>query len=144
MDDATKQRTVDYYRSHYPSNQIMMGVAIDAVIDCHIDRSEEAWASLGKLMPHIHEPYLWVTEAPNNENGCFLTGIGGLLQLLLNGFAGISIDDDEDMTAQPCLPDALQSLTVTGLWHAGEQHTLRVYRDGQSTRHDITISQAES
>lgn len=128
LDDAAKQRTVDYYRAHYPENQIMMGVAIDAVIDCQIQRAQSAWDSLGQLMPHLHEPYLWVTEAPNNEKGCFLTGIGGLLQLVLQGFAGVSVDDDERLQVNPCMPAELTSLTVHGLCHNGATHTLHVQR----------------
>jgi trehalose/maltose hydrolase-like predicted phosphorylase len=131
LDEETKARTVDYYRAHYPANQIMMGVAIDAVVDCHLGRPESAWHSLGQLMPHLHEPYLWVTEAPDNENGCFLTGIGGLLQLVMQGFAGVSITDSEEMEITPCLPQAITRLTVHGLCHVGQSHTLTIRRDGE-------------
>jgi hypothetical protein len=111
----------------------MMGVAIDAVIDCQVGRPQAAWSKLGQLMPHIHEPYLWFTEAPNNENGCFLTGIGGLLQLVLNGFAGITIDDDEQLHVNPSLPNQINTLTIFGLNHQGKTMNLSVSRKEDKT-----------
>ncbi len=126
MDPETKARMVEYYRAHYPANQIMMGVAIDAIVDCQIGRAEAAWEGLGQLMQHLHEPFLWVTETPDNENGCFLTGIGGLLQLLIQGFAGVWVDDHGEMHIEPCLPAHLESITLHGLHHEGRAQTLRI------------------
>jgi trehalose/maltose hydrolase-like predicted phosphorylase len=37
MDEATMERTVDYYRAHYEDNPIMMGYAVDGIIDCRLD-----------------------------------------------------------------------------------------------------------
>ena len=128
LTDEVKVKLVDYYRAHYPKNQIMMGLAIDAIVDCQVGRAEMAWDALGQLMPHIHEPYLWVTEAPNNENGCFLTGIGGVLQLILQGFGGAYISDDEELCIEPCLPQALNKRILHGVWHQGEHRTYLLHR----------------
>ena len=138
MDDQTKARMVDYYRNHYPENQIMMGAAIDALVDCQLGRAESAWQVLNEMMPHIRPPYFWFTEAPNNENGCFLTGIGGLLQLIIHGFAGLTIADDGAWSWAPCLPEALNAITLHNIHHQGTQHTVTITRDQAG---DVTVSQ---
>ena len=46
MDDDLKARIVDYYRAHYPKNKIMMGSAIDGIIDCELGRYEQAWGGV--------------------------------------------------------------------------------------------------
>ncbi len=94
MEEALKARIVDYYRAHYPKNKIMMGAAIDGIIDCELGRYEQAWASFLDLLPHFHPPYFTASEAPTNDCMNFLTGIGGLLQLLLMGFGGLRVRED--------------------------------------------------
>jgi len=91
MDDKLKARIVDYYRAHYPKNKIMMGSAIDGIIDCELGRAERAWESFLDLLPHFHPPFFTASESPANDCMNFLTGIGGLLQLVLMGFGGIRV-----------------------------------------------------
>ncbi|MCC5840843.1 MAG: glycoside hydrolase family 65 protein [Opitutales bacterium] len=91
METELKARIVDYYRAHYPKNKIMMGSAIDGIIDCELGRPEHAWESFIDLLPHFHPPYFTASESPTNDCMNFLTGIGGLLQLVLMGFGGIRV-----------------------------------------------------
>lgn len=92
MDTELKRRIVDYYRAHYPPRKIMMGSAIDGIIDCQLGRLDHAMEAFRDLLPHFHPPYFTASESPVNDCMNFLTGIGGLLQLLLMGFGGIRVD----------------------------------------------------
>ena len=93
FDDDTARRLVDYYREHYPEHPIMMGRAIDGVVDCQLARPEKAWDELNHLCAHMTLPFLTATEDPVNERLPFLTGYGGILQLILAGFAGIRVQE---------------------------------------------------
>lgn len=128
MDDATRARLVDYYRAHYPAaNQIMMGLAMDGIVDCQLGRAENAWDCLRALLPHLRRPFLPAYESPDNENASFLTGLGGLLQLVCMGFAGLRITDDEELEVRPCLPPALGRLRLVGIHHQGRERTITLH-----------------
>lgn len=94
MEKELKERIVDYYRAHYPDNKIMMGSAIDGIIDCELGRWDRALEALKDLLPHFHPPYYTASESPTNDCLNFLTGLGGLLQLVLMGFAGLRVRED--------------------------------------------------
>ncbi|MCC5849772.1 MAG: glycoside hydrolase family 65 protein [Verrucomicrobia bacterium] len=94
MEPELQERIVDYYRAHYPANKIMMGSAIDGIIDCQLGRTARAMEAFQDLLPHFHPPYYTASESPTNDCMNFLTGIGGLLQLVLMGFAGVRVRDD--------------------------------------------------
>ena len=94
MEDTLKERIVDYYRAHYPKNKIMMGSAIDGIIDCELGRTDRAREAFNDLLPHLHPPYYTASESPTNDCLNFITGIGGLLQLVLMGFAGIRVREE--------------------------------------------------
>jgi trehalose/maltose hydrolase-like predicted phosphorylase len=120
-----KANVVDFYRDKYPADNIMMAAAFDGIVDCELGRADKAWESLGKLMPHFREPYLLVSESPGNEVISFATGLGGLLQLIVMGFAGIRIHED-GLQIQPCLPSAISYLRLVGIHHGGVCFDLRL------------------
>ena len=83
-------------------------------------------------MPFYRQPFLSTTESPWNEVNVFCTGLGGFMQLILNGFAGIQLADDE-LQITPALPSALSRLVVHGLQHGGKQYRLEI----NPTGHDL-------
>ncbi len=129
MSEAVKRNIVDYYRTKYPKGNIMMAAAFDGIVDCELGRAERGWESFGKLLPHFREPYLLVSESPFNDCISFVTGLGGLLQLVLMGFAGIRIHGD-GLRVAPCLPPDLPQLTIRGLHYAGTRFDLIIDRAG--------------
>lgn len=112
MDNALKARIVDYYRAHYPKNKIMMGSAIDGIIDCELGRPQLAWDALQDLLPHFHPPYFTASESPTNDCMNFLTGIGGLLQLILMGFGGIRVRTSGMETPPPSTASEVLRVTL--------------------------------
>jgi hypothetical protein len=130
MDDATMERTVDYYRAHYEDNPIMMGYAIDGIIDCRLGRTREVTETLGHLSRYFRLPYLLTTESPANERLPFLTGMGGVLQFVANGMAGLIADQPDALESHwACLPEGIDWIRLTGVHHAGICHTVDLKRD---------------
>lgn len=130
MDRATMERTVDYYRPHYEPQPIMMGFAIDGIIDCRLGRTAQVTGTLRELSRYFRLPFLITTESPANERLPFLTGMGGFLQFLLNGIAGLHSTDQNTLTSRwACLPDGVEWIRFHGIHHAGRAHRVTVYRD---------------
>lgn len=147
MTPREKESAVTFYRSRYPNHKIMMSSAIDGITFCEIGRPESAWECFVDLLPHFRLPCLHVSESPQNEVMSFATGLGGLLQLLVNGFAGIRITP-EGLSVKPALPDAIHTLTLTGVHCRGISFDLTITADtvtcsGFSAPPTFTITAAE-
>lgn len=144
LDDAARTRLVDYYRQFYPKNQIMMGVAMDGIIDCRLGRTEQAWRCVESMLAHVRGPYLLVSESPANETISFLTGIGGFLQLVCMGFAGIRAESDEPMPPQPCLPPEINFLCLRGIRLQGRNVDLTVRREGADGAVSLSVTDTKA
>lgn len=129
----TVRAMTDYYRAHYPAKPIMMARTIDGILDCRTGRPERAWAELGALCEHHCLPYLTVSESPTNERLPFLTGYGGLLQLLVHGFAGLAWGEDGHAWS-PSLPPALPWIRLHGVHDAGRAEVVTCHADGRVER----------
>lgn len=129
MEPDCIERTVDYYRAHYQDQPIMMGYAIDGILDCRLGRIDSVTTTLNLLVEYFRLPFLITTEAPTNERLPFLTGMGGLLQFVANGMAGLITDERESLRSQwACLPDSVDRICLRGIHHDGERHTVEVTR----------------
>lgn len=113
-----KSNIVEYYRTKYPENKIMMSSAFDGIIYCEQKKPQQAWQALLDLLPHFTTPFLQATESPQNDV-IFLTGLGGLLQLIMNGFAGLRIREDK-LEFNPCLPSQIKNICLKGIHHQGK------------------------
>jgi trehalose/maltose hydrolase-like predicted phosphorylase len=133
MTDAEKADLVDFYRSRYPPGKIMMSSAFDGIVYCELGRRGEAWACWLDLLPHFHRPFFHVSEAPDNDVISFVTGLGGLLQLVMNGFAGIRIHDD-GLQVDPLLPPGWNRMTLRGIHYGGVSFDLEIGDGGRSVK----------
>ena len=129
MANDVKTNTLTYYRSLYNDNKIMMASAIDGIVDCELGDTSTAWASLCDLLPHVRGPFMLVSESPVNETLSFITGLGGLLQLVVMGFAGLRIHEDA-LRVKACLPEAVGGLRVLGAHYRGARCDIVVDADG--------------
>lgn len=57
-------------------------------------------------------------------------GYGGIMQLVLAGFAGIRVNDD-GLSITPQLPSALPWMTIHGVYDMGKQRSITVHGDGR-------------
>ncbi len=126
MTAEQKQNILEYYRKKYPKNKIMMSSAFDAICYCEQKQPEKAWQALLELLPHFSTPFLAVSESPTNNVASFMTGLGGLLQLIINGFCGVRISTDATNESQPtlkfktCLPQQIKSICLKGIHFQGQ------------------------
>ena len=118
MTDEQKKIMVDYYSTKYPDNKIMMSAAIDGIIYSELGDTRKSWKCLLDLLPHFRGDFLLTSESPSNECISFMTGQGGLLQLILMGFLGIRIHDDK-LLVNPQLPEEIEWIKVKGLHYDG-------------------------
>ncbi|GEM_PF-917065 len=133
MSREEKERAIAFYRGQYPADKIMMSSAIDGVAFCDLGQKEQAWDCFLDLLPHFRQPCLHVSESPGNEVLSFATGLGGLLQLILNGFGGIRIVE-EGLELKPALPADIEFLRITGLHCRGQRFDLELRQDSVSCK----------
>lgn len=70
------------------------------------------------------------TESPANERLPFLTGMGGFLQFVANGMAGLITDQPGGPASHwACLPDGIDWIRLHGIHHAGKRHGVELKRD---------------
>ena len=70
-----------------------MSYAIFAVQYARMQEPEKAYQMfLKSFVPHERPPFGVLAETPTSQNPYFMTGAGGLLQAVLFGFGGLTID----------------------------------------------------
>lgn len=65
--------------------------------------------------PNLRKPFGVISETPTSNNPYFMTGAGGLLQAVLNGFCGLQITDEGIVQLPSALPSHWKRVTVTGV-----------------------------
>ena len=123
------KNTCDYYRDKYPAQKIMMSSSIHGIIDAQLGDAESSWEMFLDLLPHFRGDYMLVSEAPYNETFSLLTGICGMLQLVMMGWGGLRIHED-GLKAVPNLPKAVNYLKIKGLHYMGEIYDLSIDNAG--------------
>ena len=98
----------------------MMSSAIYSIVCSEIGERQKSFEYFLDLLSHFRAPFMLVSESPNNETISFVTGLGGFLQVFLNGFAGIRIHED-GLLIEPCMPEAVPRLEIRGLHYAGQR-----------------------
>lgn len=136
MNDDLRANIVDFYSTKYPPpprGTIMMSSSIDGIVHCRLGRREKAWQALASLLAHFRAPFFLVSERSWNEHISFQTGLGGFIQLVLNGFAGVRFDDD-GLVVAPCLPPGWQRMALRGLHYRGVRLDVVIEDGGQRVR----------
>jgi hypothetical protein len=78
-------------------------------------------------MAYFRPSFLNTTESVGNERLPFLTGMGGYLQLLLYGVAGLDLLGEGPLQSQwACLPEGLDGVTLRGVCRRGGRHEIFV------------------
>jgi trehalose/maltose hydrolase-like predicted phosphorylase len=117
---------LDTYRRVTDPGGPAMGRSISAIIAAQLGRREEA----RKLFAASYEPHLWgpfyaLAETRTNGEVHFLTGVGGTLQSLLFGFAGLRLHDPCP-ALDPLLPVGWEVLRFTRLSWRGTAFALTI------------------
>ena len=128
LPDEYRRATNAYYSRRYPAQKIMMSSAMHGILACMDGDAKQSWEMFLDLLPHFRGKYLMVSETPVNETSSLLTGLCGMLQLVLMGWGGLRFDED-GVSAKPSIPEELGFLRVIGIHSFGRRHILEATPD---------------
>ena len=109
-------RDIDYYFDRIDPNGPAMSNAIIAVLHARLCDPETAFKVFKKsYTDKLRPPFGVLSENANNSRVSFATGLGGILQSVIFGFAGLEITENGIIQLPTKLPSHWKSLTVTGV-----------------------------
>lgn len=109
-------RDIEYYFDRIDPNGPAMSNAIIAVLHARLGDPETAFKVFKKsYTDKLRPPFGVLSENANNSRVSFATGLGGILQSVIFGFAGIEITENGIIQLPASIPSHWKSLTVTGV-----------------------------
>jgi trehalose/maltose hydrolase-like predicted phosphorylase len=124
-DREQTMRDIEYYFKKIDPNGPAMSNAIIAVLHARLGDPETAFEVFKKsYTDKLRPPFGVLSENANNSRVSFATGLGGILQSVIFGFAGIEITEDGIIQLPTRIPAHWKSLTVTGV--GPEKQTFKV------------------
>jgi len=107
---------LNYYESKIHPGGPAMSFAILALQWSRLGNGEKAYKLYEKALEgHLHGPFYAFSETAGQGDTCFMTGCGGILQAVINGFCGLEITDEGIVQVSSALPRKWKSVTVTGV-----------------------------
>lgn len=116
--DAGQQKSdLEYYAERIdPHHGPMMSYAIFCVQYARMGDARKAYEMFRRsYLPNWRPPFGVLSETPASQNPYFMTGAGGLLQAVLNGFCGLQITEEGIRQVPSVLPPHWKKVTVTGV-----------------------------
>ena len=124
-DPGQTLRDINYYFDRIDPNGPAMSNAIIAVLHARLGDPETAFKVFKKsYTDKLRPPFGVLSENANNSRVSFATGLGGILQSVIFGFAGVEITENGIIQLPTRLPSHWKSLTVTGV--GVDKQTFRV------------------
>jgi trehalose/maltose hydrolase-like predicted phosphorylase len=115
-DPKAIRRDLEYYEPRIHPHGPAMSQAILALQWARLGEGAKAAEIYQKgLDGHLHGPFLAFSETAGHGDTCFMTGMGGFLQLFINGFCGLELTDNGIVQLPAALPPHWKSITVTGV-----------------------------
>ena len=130
LDKATTGRMLDFYTPRVSKKGPAMAQSIGAVVAARLGRRQQSLALFhASYRPYMRGPWDAFSENAGGGTGYFCTGMGGCLQSILYGFAGLQVvepgqagkgtklagDGEAALYAAPHLPPGWGGLTVKGI-----------------------------
>jgi len=141
FDAPTQGKMLDFYTAHTIKNGPAMTASIEAVVAAHLGRGQDALNLFhDSYRPFMRGPWDAFAEKRTSSRVYFCTGMGGCLQSVLYGFAGLQVveagqkgqgtklagDGEASLYADPHLPPGWGGLTVKGVRFRGKTFDLNV------------------
>ena len=141
LDKATVGRMLDFYAPRVSQRGPAMTASIHAVVAARLGRRQQSLDLFhASYRPHMRVPWDAFSENAGGGIGYFCTGMGGCLQSVLYGFAGLQVvelgqkgpgtklagDGEASLYAAPHLPPGWGGLTVKGIRFRGKTLDLSV------------------
>lgn len=115
-DKITIQKDLQYYEPKLAKEGPAMGKSIFAILYARQGDVDNAFRLFKEsYVPNQQRPFGALSETATANHSYFVTGAGGMLQILLFGFGGLEISDQGIIQKNPILPKQWKSLTLKGV-----------------------------
>ena len=106
--------------------------AIHTLIAARLGRAKEAEENfMDSYKPFLRGPFMLFSEKRSMDRCVFVTGLGGLIQSVVYGYAGLELAGDKPIATQkPALPATWKKLTLKGIHHRGNRYDVSVESSG--------------
>ena len=127
-------KSFDYHKTRPIKNGPAMTDAIHALIAARLGRQQEAEENFrAAYQPFMRGPFMLFSEKRSLDRCVFVTGLGGLLQAVIYGYAGLDLSTETpSATQKPVLPKSWNSITLKGIQHRGQSYDVRIDNAGSS------------
>ena len=114
---AQQRKDLAYYAERIDQQDgPMMSYAVFCVQYARMGDAAKAWEMFRRCyLPNWRPPFGVLSETPASNNPYFMTGAGGLLQAVLNGFCGLQVTEEGIVQLPSVLPPHWKKVTVTGV-----------------------------
>lgn len=116
-DEYRQRQDLDYYAERIDQKDgPAMSYSVYCVQYARMGEADKAYEMFRRCYePNLKKPFGVISETPTSNNPYFMTGAGGLLQAVLNGFCGLQITDEGIVQLPSALPSHWKRVTVTGV-----------------------------
>lgn len=110
------RKDLEYYEDKIDKTGPAMSFSVLALQYARLGESEKAYELfVQSYRPNQLPPFGVISEGAGGTNPYFVTGAGGLLQTVINGFCGLEITDNGIKQLSSKLPKHWKKLTITGV-----------------------------
>jgi trehalose/maltose hydrolase-like predicted phosphorylase len=114
-DPAAIKKDLEYYEPRVGEGPAMTH-AIFAILYSRLGIPDKAYKAFkAGYIPNMRPPFGVIAETASGNNPYFLTGAGGMIQAMLNGFGGLEITPSGIIQLKTKLPSHWKSLRLTGI-----------------------------
>lgn len=125
MSDDVRRNDLQYYAERSDSNGPAMTWGMHAIGFKDLQMLSEASTFFNRsFQDNTHAPFNVWTETPSGNAGNFITGAGGFLQTLVQGYAGLRITESALLVDSPTCPEGTNELKVRGMGYLGSVFSL--------------------
>lgn len=116
-DEYRQRQDLEYYTERIDQKDgPAMSYSVYCVQYARMGEADKAYEMFRRCYePNLRKPFGVISETPTSNNPYFMTGAGGLLQAVLNGFCGLQITDEGIVQLPSALPSHWKRVTVTGV-----------------------------
>lgn len=116
-DEYRQRQDLEYYAERIDQKDgPAMSYSVYCVQYARMGEADKAYEMFRRCYePNLKKPFGVISETPTSNNPYFMTGAGGLLQAVLNGFCGHQITDEGIVQLPSALPSHWKRVTVTGV-----------------------------
>ena len=116
-DEYRQRQDLEYYAERIDQKDgPAMSYSVYCVQYARMGEADKAYEMFRRCYePNLKKPFGDISETPTSNNPYFMTGAGGLLQAVLNGFCGLQITDEGIVQLPSALPSHWKRVTVTGV-----------------------------